>query len=371
MRILCVDVGTGTQDILLFDSEREIENCAQLVLPSPTVILAERIKQETARGNAILLDGVTMGGGPCVWAAGAHLRANYPLYATVEAARTFDDDLEVVAAMGVKLVSADETRHLQGVTRLICRDFYYEEIVATLAAFGAPTEFDGLAVAVFDHGNAPPGYSDRHFRFDYLRRFLAKGNNLASFAHRRNALPPELTRMQAVAASLPRAVRGLPLLLMDTGAAAALGTLDDPIVREAANSMSGAILLNVGNFHTLAFMLSGGQIMGLFEHHAGEIDGLQLAVYLSKLAAGSLSNEEIYNSKGHGALILQRPPSSETPPLCAVTGPRRAMIAGNWSNLHFPAPHGNMMLVGCYGLLRGYSYRYPDAADAIVARLAV
>ena len=27
MKILCVDVGTGTQDILLYDSDKEIENC--------------------------------------------------------------------------------------------------------------------------------------------------------------------------------------------------------------------------------------------------------------------------------------------------------------------------------------------------------
>ena len=27
MRILAIDVGTGTQDILLFDSSQEIENC--------------------------------------------------------------------------------------------------------------------------------------------------------------------------------------------------------------------------------------------------------------------------------------------------------------------------------------------------------
>ncbi len=360
MRILCVDIGTGTQDILLFDSEREMENCVQLVLPSPTAIIADRIKQETAQGNPILLDGVTMGGGPGAWAAEAHLRAGYPLYATAGAARTFDDDLEAVAAMGVRLVSADEAKRLQRVTRLVCRDFYYEEIIATLAAFGAPTTFDGLAIAVFDHGNAPVGYSDRRFRFDYLRRALAADNNLASFAYRGGNIPPDLTRMRAVADSLPRAVRGLPLLMMDTGAAAVLGAMDDPLVREAATSAQGVILLNVGNFHTLAFMLAGGQIIAMFEHHTGEIDGLKLAVYLSKLAAGSLSDAEIYNSSGHGAIVLQRPAYSEQPPLCVATGPRRAMIEGNWSNQYFAAPHGSMMMAGCYGLRRGFQYRYPS-----------
>ena len=39
MQILTVDVGTGTQDVLLFDSDRELENCFKLVLPSPTVVV--------------------------------------------------------------------------------------------------------------------------------------------------------------------------------------------------------------------------------------------------------------------------------------------------------------------------------------------
>jgi uncharacterized protein (DUF1786 family) len=33
MRILCIDVGHGTQDILLYDSEKNLENCTQLIIP--------------------------------------------------------------------------------------------------------------------------------------------------------------------------------------------------------------------------------------------------------------------------------------------------------------------------------------------------
>ena len=65
IRILAVDVGTGTQDILLFESGKTIENCFKMVMPSPTVIVAERIKHATRRGQPLLLTGVTMGGGPC------------------------------------------------------------------------------------------------------------------------------------------------------------------------------------------------------------------------------------------------------------------------------------------------------------------
>lgn len=34
MKILAIDVGTGTEDILLYDSEKEIENSMKLVIPS-------------------------------------------------------------------------------------------------------------------------------------------------------------------------------------------------------------------------------------------------------------------------------------------------------------------------------------------------
>src|SRR5215211_1031535 len=108
MQVLTVDVGTGTQDILLFDSHREIENCFKLVLPSPTVVAADRIRNATAQRKRLVLRGVTMGGGPCHWAATDHVRAGLPTFATPEAARTFDDDLDAVDEMGIAVISDDE-----------------------------------------------------------------------------------------------------------------------------------------------------------------------------------------------------------------------------------------------------------------------
>lgn len=55
VRVLAIDVGTGTQDILLFESGRTIENNFKLVMPSPTVIVAGRITRATALGQSILL----------------------------------------------------------------------------------------------------------------------------------------------------------------------------------------------------------------------------------------------------------------------------------------------------------------------------
>src|SRR6202165_3007138 len=108
IRILAVDVGTGTQDILLFESGKTIENCFKMVMPSPTVIIAERIKRATERGQAIVLTGVTMGGGPCHWAARDHALAGYAVAVTPEAGRTFDDDLTMVEKMGFEIIDEEE-----------------------------------------------------------------------------------------------------------------------------------------------------------------------------------------------------------------------------------------------------------------------
>jgi uncharacterized protein (DUF1786 family) len=198
-RILAIDVGTGTQDILLFEAGTVIENATQLVMPSPTALLAERIKHATADRVDLLLTGVTMGGGPDHWAVEAHLRAGLRVYATADAARTFDDDLARVEAMGVRIV--DGERGLDGARRMAMRDFYWPELMQALGAFGVNTAFDAVAVAVFDHGAAPPGVSDRRFRFDYLREQVERGTGLEGFGFLATEIPERMTRMLAVAST--------------------------------------------------------------------------------------------------------------------------------------------------------------------------
>src|ERR671938_508422 len=124
MQILTVDVGTGTQDVLLFDADRELENNFKLVLPSPTVVIADRIRAATAAGPRLVLEGVTMGGGPSHWATMDHVRAGLEAFATPEAARTFDDDLDAVVEMGIKVVSDDEAMRLAdgGAAHIFLRD---------------------------------------------------------------------------------------------------------------------------------------------------------------------------------------------------------------------------------------------------------
>jgi uncharacterized protein (DUF1786 family) len=362
MRILTIDIGTGTQDILLFDSDGPIENGAQLIMPAPTQIVARKVRAATEARAPIALTGAIMGGGPCHWAVEDHLRADLIVYATPAAAATFNDDLEWVRhEMGIELASEDEIAGLGAeVRRIVMGDLDLGAIGAALAAFGIEPRYDGIAVAVFDHGNAPPDVSDRVFRFNYLAERFATGRGLLALGFRREQTPPEMTRLRAVANAAPEDV---PTLLMDTAPAAILGALDDPRVAE----QDDLLVANIGNFHCLAFHLSGGAIAGCFEHHTGELQPAQLEAFLRKLADGTISNREVYESMGHGALVLQPTPGAR--PFLAVTGPRRAMLRGSALGPYFAVPHGDMMLAGCFGLLRAYAANYPAAADAIAAAL--
>ncbi len=377
IRILAVDVGTGTQDILLFESGKTIENCFKMVMPSPTVIVADRIKRATERGQAILLTGVTMGGGPCHWAARDHALAGFAVAVTQEAGRTFDDDLEMVKQMGFEIIDeaeAEQRKENSGVVHIELQDFDARAITGALRAFDVDPSVDGLAIAAFDHGAAPPGVSDRRFRFDFIAQTVQKNPVPSAFAYPAHDTPADLTRLRSISASAARylemsgSVPHSPLLLMDTGSAAVLGALEDPFVRGQHNSL----LCNIGNFHTLAFHLVQGRIVGIFEHHTGEIDPPELEQMLVKLADGTLTNEEVFNTSGHGALILNdvdRGNGRELFPFLAVTGPRREMLRGSSLRPYEATPHGDMMLAGCFGLLRALADHEPAMAPLIEASL--
>lgn len=363
MRILTVDIGTGTQDIFLFDSRLSVENGYKLVMPSPTLMISQRIRRATDLAQPILLSGLTMGGGPSSWAVDAHLKAGLPVYALPEAAATINDDLQAVAELGVRLVTQEEAARLpDDVQRVEFCDFDFSSIQTAFASFGVSLDdLDALAVAVFDHGAAPAGFSDRQFRFDYLDAQLRAENRLSAFAFRAEHIPASMTRLHAVArsaSSLP-----FPLLVMDTAPAAVLGALYDPL----AAAQTNCIVVNVGNFHTLAFRLDFGRVTGLFEHHTGLLDQPALENLLLRLAEGSLTHAEVFGSNGHGALCLANQPLDliHAPSRLIVTGPRRALLQDSHLRPHFAAPFGDMMISGCFGLLAACADHFPEFQDEL------
>lgn len=365
MKILAVDIGTGTQDILLFDSRMDVENSFKLVLPSPTMISHRRIKAATKRGDALVLTGVTMGGGPSHWAVEGHLEAGFKVFATPDAARSFNDDLDEVRASGIEIVGEEEIPALKG-TVLELKDFDFDAVTQAFASFEVSlNDLDLIGAAVFDHGASPPGYSDRQFRFDFLSDALHKTPHLTSFAFREDDVPEIMTRMAAVASSARTA--GLPLMLMDTAPAAVLGAMMDEKLRGEGD----LLLANVGNFHTIAFRMRGGLVDGIFEHHTGLLDVNKLDGLLEKLASGTITHQEVFEDHGHGALVLGKEVHRFDGKAfgVAVTGPRRQMMAGSRLHPYFAVPFGDMMMAGCYGLIRAAAEMFPQDQDEILTAL--
>ena len=158
----------------------------------------------------------------------------------------------------------------------------------------------------------------------------------------------------------PAQAQGLdcPLLIMDTAPAAVLGAALDP--RVAAAPAGGALVANIGNFHTLVFRLGAGGIEGLFEHHTGEVDRARLEALIAALADSTLQHRDVCDDMGHGALVYEPQPMA-APYFLAVTGPRRSLLAGSAYQPYLAVPYGDMMLAGCYGLLRAMATHFPIA----------
>ncbi|NLB00684.1 MAG: DUF1786 domain-containing protein [Methanomicrobiales archaeon] len=326
--LLAIDVGRGTQDILVYEPGRSIENSIKLVLPSPTVVVAERIRQATRAGRPIFLDGHLMGGGANTGAIRKHLSAGLPVYATPEAALTLHDDPERVRALGVEI----RTTPPPDAVTVRTTDYMEQELRTALSLFDVDYP-ENVAIAVQDHGHSPHR-SNRIHRFELMREQLNAGDwDILSLVND----PPlaDMTRIQAVRQQAPGA------LATDTGPVALIGALCDRRVREMAKE--GVTLVNAGNGHTLCFTLKGREIYGLFEHHTGALDPEKLLHYIRRLADGTLTSEEIFDDGGHGAAV-RKPLETEK---IVITGPNRLRLL---PEAYQAAPFGDMMLSGCFGL---------------------
>ncbi|MFQ5880451.1 MAG: DUF1786 family protein, partial [Dehalococcoidia bacterium] len=316
-------------------------------------------------GRAVTLTGVTMGGGPCHWALERHLKAGLAVYATPAAARTFDDDLALVQEMGVRIVSGDEIGRTAGVDHIPLRDLDLDAIRHALSCFGVDTRFEGLALGCLDHGAAPPGYSDRLFRFEHLRRVVEERNDLRAFAYLPPEVPPYLTRAHAMLSSVDMDV---PVVFLDTGPAAALGALQDSLVAQQEEQL----VINLGNMHALAFHLRGTHVHSLYEHHTGEVTREQVEDFSERLVSGALRHEDVFDTKGHGVYYVADAARRDgRRPFVAITGPQRAKMRGSRLEPFFAVPHGDMMLSGCFGMVWAFAERHRERRDEVLAALSL
>ena len=345
-RLLAIDVGTGTTDILVFEPDERPENAVKLVVPSATRVVAAQIREATRRRLPVVFAGPTMGGGPSTRAMLAHLAAGLAFQATESAALSFDDDLATVAGHGLRLVSDDEVAGLAQAGAIAVRagDLHLNALLGALAGLGVPTDLAGGCVAAQDHGFDPHG-SNRVLRFEIWERALAQRTPLEELFWPAADVPTALTRLRAAAgalAALPRVTAA------DTGSAALLGGLGD--------DLDDAVLINVGNCHTICAIALKRRMYGVYEDHTSRLDGATLESYVRRFLAGDLPGDEVREAGGHGA-ALGGPVPAGLPIL--VTGPRRELLAGSSLPLSYPTPFGDMMMTGPAGLIAAHRRRYP------------
>ena len=338
MRILAIDVGTGTQDIMVYDSEKELENSIKLVLPSPHLFISQQIREIE---NNIYFDGQIMGGGKLKNTILEHMEKGYEVVMEANCAKTIRDDLNQVKSYGINI--ADENKEYKNYRRITLRDINITQLSEFLLMYDLEFDFDEIAIAVQDHGyNENMG--DRDFRFEKIREKLTEPLKPEDFGFL-DDLPDYYSRMAAVKKTLElEGIDKIPLL-MDTKFASIAGMCYD----EEALKLKSYIVIDIGNGHTTAASIENGKIQGVFEHHTSSLTGESLERYIKRLANGKITNKEVYDDHGHGAHVLN--PISKLEKVI-VSGPKRELIEKTNLDWHHACPGGDVMMTGTVGLIK-------------------
>jgi len=340
MKILAIDIGAGTQDILLFDSRKKAENCTSLVLPTPSKFFAEKLK--TIEGH-VYIHGDTIGGGSLGRAILRHLQKGYRVVMEESAAYSIRNDLDEVKSMGIEVGKKPEIDHFQ---ELEIREIDLLLFEKFLLNFGEDLRVDVIAVAVQDHGVSPKGVSDRAFRFENMERMLRRNNRPETFHFLEDSIPAHYLRMKSAVAAVKRS-SSVRVLIMDTAFSAILGCLEE--------TSGPSLIVNVGNGHTIAALVVEKRIEGLYEHHTHELTPEKMEHDLRLFVRGELEGEKVFKENGHGAVTL-KPLPGVFPVI--VTGPNRDLFRKTSFKFIYAAPGGNTMMTGPMGLVRAAQFRF-------------
>ncbi|MGL6298528.1 MAG: DUF1786 domain-containing protein [Methanobacteriaceae archaeon] len=375
MKILAIDIGAGTQDILLYDSEAALENSIKLVLPSPTRIMAQKIRNSD---NGILFTGEIMGGGYIKRAIVEHISKGYNVVMEENAARTIKDDLDKVKSLGIDLIENNENNKaiadifLHDTIELM--DVDLATIMEVIHKFDSDASFDYIAVAVQDHG-FDDNMGDRDFRFSKIKEKLNTPITPEEFAFYGDSpdsinIPEYYSRMNAVKNTLSfnngsnnnssnnnnsnnnndnDSSKWAGALIQDSKFASIVGACADSYT----NNFNSYIVMDIGNGHTMAAAIENGKINGVFEHHSHTLTGEKIEYFVNKLANGTITHEEVYNDHGHGAHSIKPIKTIEK---VIVTGPNRKFIEDTNLDYYYAAPGGDVMMTGPVGLIKSLAY---------------
>jgi len=348
MKIIALDIGAGTEDVLLYEGGKPIENCVKMILPSPSRVFAAKVREATEQRRELFIEGEIIGGGAFTVALKGHMENGLRVLMTDNAAYTIRNDLDEVRQLGIKIVqSMSLPKNFRG-EKLRIEEVNLSKLEVFLKEFNESLlDVDVVAVAVQDHGVSLKGMSNRRFRLQKMKELLENDLKPENLAFREEEIPQCFLRMRSAVESSKRQLPRAKVLVMDTSPAAILGCLKDPVVEEA----DPVLAVNVGNGHTMAAIISHREIIGIMEHHTRLLNPRRIKRLLVGFADGMLSDEEVFKDGGHGLLFLKDSPGFSKIEKIAVTGPNRGILSETDLKVHFAAPAGDVMMTGPIGLV--------------------
>jgi len=165
MKILAIDVGQGTQDNLIYDSEKNEENFIKAVFPSPSKDFADRLSRTEGE---VFVCGSQIGGGEFSHALVERAK-RHRVFITEECAYTIRNDLSEVSDMGLRIVREQPSDFAGTVLHISEPDL--DTIGHMMNRFGEGDP-EIVAIAVQDHGTYPRGQSNRKERLRRIRENL-------------------------------------------------------------------------------------------------------------------------------------------------------------------------------------------------------
>jgi uncharacterized protein (DUF1786 family) len=349
MKVLALDIGAGTEDVLLFDSQKKnIENCIKLVLPSPSSVFAAKVRGATQLCRDVFVKGEIIGGGAFSNALREHVGKGFRAIITEKTAYTIRNDLDEVRQLGLETVkNENEPEGFHGEI-LTIEEINLAQLQTFLTGFGETfSDIDVVAIAAQDHGVFPKGTSNRKFRIQKIRELLKENPKPENLAFTEEEIPPCFLRMKSAAEASRRQLPNAKVLLMDTAPDAILGCVKDLAVEKS----DPVLAINLGNGHTMAAIISQGEIIGVMEHHTRLLTPQKIEHFLVDFADGKLTDEQVFQDNGHGLFYLVEPPGFSRIQKIAATGPNRSLLSDTKLPIHFAAPAGDVMMTGPVGLV--------------------
>ncbi|MHA1270795.1 MAG: DUF1786 family protein [Candidatus Helarchaeota archaeon] len=341
MKVVAFDVGIGTIDTLIWDSN-EI-NIYKMVMPSPCQYFSKRIRSIE---SDLFIDGIEMGGSPVSQTILDHINKGYKVYMTNDVWRTIKYNKKKIIEKGIIILDnkeKDKIINKNNIEKLFLTDVEIDYFFTIFKKFALSTDFDYIGIAVQDHGNPPRNQRATNFRREWIVDILKHTPYFDNFLFSHNKIPDFLSRTQAISNYIYKKT-SIPVYICDTIIAAMKGCLYDPNIKN-----NQKITIDIGNGHTAGFSIDNNEIIGYFEYHTHAITPQKLEWSVNRLSSGDLTNQEVLENNGHGAFVKEGLNNTYD---IIVTGPKRFLIKNTKLKYILGAPFGDHMITGAVGLLK-------------------